>query len=217
MAVSVLTGRAFARRVLAGDEAAFRELFDQFYPRLYRYALVRLNGNQEAATEIVQQTFCKAIEHLGSYRGEAALYAWFCRICRNTLIDYCRRSKVEMLHVVSIDGDPATAAVLEALTAPMSCGPEALSEQREVRRLVQAALDALPEQYGDVLEWKYVEELSVAEIAARLELGYKAAESLLTRARGAFREAIRSVVDLADPLPAAGAAILDASVEEKQR
>ena len=208
LVVSVITGKAFARRVLAGDEDAFRELFDQFYPRLYRYALVRLDGNQEAAAEIVQQTFCKAIEHLDSYRGEATLYAWYCRICRNTLIDHCRKRKIDRLHVVSIDGDPASAAVLEALTAPMSRGPEALSEQREVRQLVQAALDTLPEHYGDVLEWKYVEELSVAEIAARLELGYKAAESLLTRARGAFREAIRSVTELAE---------LDATLEEPQR
>lgn len=109
-----------------------------------------------------------------------------------------------MLHVVSIDGDQSTAALLDALAAPMSRGPEALAEQREVRQLVQAALDTLPEHYGDVLEWKYVEELSVAEIAARLEMGYKAAESLLTRARGAFREAVRSVTELAD---------LDGSVE----
>jgi RNA polymerase sigma-70 factor, ECF subfamily len=215
--ISALSGRAFARRVLAGDEAAFRELFDQFFPRLYRYALVRLDGNQEAATEIVQQTFCKAIEHLASYRGEAALYAWFCRICRNTLIDYCRKRKFEVLHVVSTDGDPATAAVLEALTVPLSRGPEALSEQREIRQLVQAALDALPEHYGDVLEWKYVEEMSVAEIAARLELGYKAAESLLTRARSAFREAIRSVVELADRLPAAGVARSDSSMKGPRR
>jgi DNA-directed RNA polymerase specialized sigma24 family protein len=49
-------------------------------------------------------------------------------------------------------------------------------------------LDALPGSYGDALEWKYVQGFSVMEIAARLNLGAKAAESLLTRARQAFRE-----------------------------
>ena len=49
-------------------------------------------------------------------------------------------------------------------------------------------LDHLPGSYGDVLEWKYLQEMSVAEIAARLGVGYKAAESILTRARVAFRE-----------------------------
>jgi DNA-directed RNA polymerase specialized sigma24 family protein len=55
---------------------------------------------------------------------------------------------------------------------------------------VQATLDTLPERYGQALEWKYVDGLAVAEIAARLGTGEKAAESLLSRAREAFRAAI---------------------------
>jgi DNA-directed RNA polymerase specialized sigma24 family protein len=58
---------------------------------------------------------------------------------------------------------------------------------------VQLTLDYLPARYGDALEWKYIEELSVGEIADRLGVGYKAAESLLTRARAAFRDAFSSV------------------------
>jgi RNA polymerase sigma-70 factor (ECF subfamily) len=58
----------------------------------------------------------------------------------------------------------------------------------EVARAVQVTLDALPRRYGDVLEWKYVLGLTVDEIAERLGLGPKAVESLLTRARQAFRE-----------------------------
>jgi RNA polymerase sigma-70 factor, ECF subfamily len=57
---------------------------------------------------------------------------------------------------------------------------------------VQAILDRLPARYGDALEWKYVEGLSVMEIAERLGVGAKAAESLLTRARTAFRDAYTS-------------------------
>jgi RNA polymerase sigma-70 factor (ECF subfamily) len=53
---------------------------------------------------------------------------------------------------------------------------------------VQATVDTLPDRYSDVLEWKYVDGLSVDEIAAQLNIGVKAAESLLTRAREAFRE-----------------------------
>jgi len=58
---------------------------------LYRFALVRLNGDQEEAREMVQQTFCKAFERLDSYRGEASLYGWMCQICRNTITDMGRR------------------------------------------------------------------------------------------------------------------------------
>jgi RNA polymerase sigma-70 factor (ECF subfamily) len=66
--------------------------------------------------------------------------------------------------------------------------PHNALHRREVRQLVHAALDHLPDRYGDVLEWKYLEELPVDEIAGRLGLNYKAAESLLTRARAAFRD-----------------------------
>ena len=62
--------------------------------------------------------------------------------------------------------------------------------RREIVRLVQLTLDSLPAKYGDVLEWKYIHGLSVAEIAARLKMGSKAVESLLTRARQAFRDAV---------------------------
>ncbi len=79
------------KKNLRGDENAFRELFDSFFPRLYRFALVRLNGDQEEAREMVQQTFCKAFERLDSYRGEASLYGWMCQICRNTITDMGRR------------------------------------------------------------------------------------------------------------------------------
>jgi DNA-directed RNA polymerase specialized sigma24 family protein len=59
--------------------------------------------------------------------------------------------------------------------------------RKQEAHLVHAALDLLPPHYARALEWKYVDRLPVAEIAARLRLGAKAAESLLTRARRAFR------------------------------
>ena len=55
--------------------------------------------------------------------------------------------------------------------------------------LVRRVLDTLPPHYADALEWKYIDEVPVQEIAGRLGLGVKAAESLLTRAREAFRDA----------------------------
>ena len=67
--------------------------------------------------------------------------------------------------------------------------------------MIQATLDYLPSHYGNVLEWKYIEDNSVAEIAARLDIAPKAAESLLTRARKAFREAIVAVDESIDLLP----------------
>jgi len=200
MADLVHVDRAVARRILGGDEAAFRELFDRFFPRLYRFALARSGGDRETAADVVQQTFCNAIERLDSYRGEAALYTWFCQICRNTLNDHCRHRNVEGRRLVPLEDQPDLRAVLESIASPATDRPDVAAWQADVHRLIQATLDALPQRYGDVLEWKYVDGLPVAEIARRLQLGPKAAESLLTRARVAFRGAMLELAAAPDAL-----------------
>jgi RNA polymerase sigma-70 factor (ECF subfamily) len=193
--------RLIAKRLLAGDEDAFRDVFESFFPRLYRYALARVGGHREDARDIVQQTFCKAFEHLDSYRGEASLYGWMCQICRNNLIDHARRQSVQLERIVRVDTDGAIEAMLEALRAPESEQPEQEVMRMGLLQLIQTTLDYLPTHYGNVLEWKYIEELSVNEIAAELAIAPKAAESLLTRARSAFKEAIVAINESADLLP----------------
>src|SRR5437763_597978 len=79
------------------------------------------------------------------------------------------------------------------LAARMVRVDEAALRRSETSRLVQLVLDRLPGRYGDALEWKYIDGLSVAEIAERLGVGVKAAESTLTRARSAFRDAFTAV------------------------
>ena len=202
MADLVHVDRAVARRILDGDEAAFRDLFDRFFPRLYRFALARLGGDRDTAQDVVQQTFCNAIERLDSYRGEAALYTWFCQICRNVLTDHFRKNGRGAARVVLLEDQPNARAILESLAAPAADGPETGAWRIQVHRLVEVTLDSLPGRYGEVLEWKYIDGLSVKEIADRLQLGPKAAESLLTRARDAFREAIVEMIGAREDLSA---------------
>lgn len=197
---------AIAKRVLAGDEAAFRELFDGSFAKLYRFALVRVNGDRDTAAEIVQQTFCKAFEHLDSYRGEASLFGWMCQICRNVITDAVRDRARENTHVALLEDDAAIRGILESIAAPRSDEPEPQAARADIVRLIHATLDALPGRYGDVLEWKYLDGLSVKQIAKRLELCPKAAESLLTRARSAFRETLEAVDAATDVVSAADGA-----------
>jgi len=194
MAELVHVDRALARRILGGDEEAFRDLFERFFPRLYRFALARLPRDPDAARDVVQQTFCQAIEKLDTYRGEAALYTWFCQICRNVLADQYRRNDRLAGRVVLLEDRPDARAILESLAASAADEPETGALREQVHRIVEATLDALPGRYGEALEWKYIDGLSVREIAGRLSLGEKAAESLLTRARESFREAIAGLI-----------------------
>jgi RNA polymerase sigma-70 factor, ECF subfamily len=176
-----------ARRVLAGDEAAFEEFFERYFPRLYRFALPRLDGSEDASEEVVQRVLIRAVHSLRSYRGEAALLTWLCTMCRREISSF-REREGKRREVSLFDDHADIRAALDMLALTDADDPESCVRRAELAALVQSTLDHLPGRYGDVLEWKYILELSVNDIAQRLGVGYKAAESMLTRARAAFRE-----------------------------
>jgi RNA polymerase sigma-70 factor (ECF subfamily) len=178
-------------RMLGGDERAFDEFFDAYYDRVFRFALRRC-GDADAAEDIAQASLVQAVRRLDTWRGEAALFTWLCTICRRELIAWWTRTGRQPPRQ-SIEDDVEVRAALERIAADGD-GPERLLERRQTADLVQATLDRLPAHYGDVLEWKYIEGLAVAEIAARLRATPKAIESLLTRARAAFRESFADVM-----------------------
>lgn len=181
-----------ARRVMSGDEAASHVFFDEYFPRLFRFARARLRGNEAAAEEVVQATLVLAIRKLHTFRGEAALFTWLCTLCRREVVAWLERTGAT--GEVPLREDERTARLaLDAAAAVARADPEDAAARSEVSRLVQATLDQLPLQYGQVLEWKYLHGESVDEIAQRLGTGYTAAESLLARARRAFRDAFALV------------------------
>ena len=194
MTGSVRDDRQLAHRMLAGEEVAFEEFFDGYFPGLYRFALARLRGDDDAAEEVAQVTLCKAISKLGTYRGEASLFTWLCTFCRHEISAWHRRRGWGARRIDLIEDIPEVRAALESLPAGAIEAPDAALDRKEVGRLVQVALDRLPPHYGNALEWKYLDDIPVKEIAARLGLSPKAAESLLTRARESFREAFSALV-----------------------
>src|SRR5215510_15693174 len=113
--------RRLVRGMLARDEAAFERFFEAFFPRLFRFALRRVD-NADVAEEIVQSTLVIAVRKLQTWRGEAALFTWLCTICRHELSAYWRRtSRVPELR--PLDDDPDIRQQLEALAADID-GPE---------------------------------------------------------------------------------------------
>ena len=180
--------KALVRRMLRGEDAAFEEFFADYSSGLYRFALSRTAHDVEAAEEVVQAALCRAVAKLDTYRGEAALFTWLCTFCRHEISAYYQRYRKNAPQVELIEDLPEIRAALESLAGPEAGSPEADLRRKELARLVQVALDHLPPRYAEALEWKYIEGLAVREIAERLSIGPKAAESLLTRAREAFRE-----------------------------
>lgn len=183
-----LDDRKLAKRLLKGDERAFDQFFDQNFSRLYRFAQARMSDDREATREVVLATLNKAVNKIDSYLGEAALFTWLCVICRNEIVDWARRNAKYREHIVLTEDHPDFQAVVDSLVAPAMDDPRRQYQKHELSRLVQVALDNLPPQYGDALEWKYIEGYSVKEIAQRMGRTPDAVQSLLARARKAFEE-----------------------------
>src|SRR5690349_12992811 len=127
-----------AKRVLAGDEAAFERVFELYFPRLYRFALLRLDGHGADAADAVQLTLTRGFERLASFRGEASLYGWLCQVCRNAIVDIIRERRRELVPRRSLNEDESIASILESLTAPPLDEPEAQAWRDELARLIQA-------------------------------------------------------------------------------
>ena len=185
--------RALVRLMLARDEQAFDQFFQANAPGLYRFALARLDRDGDAAEEVAQATLSRAIGKLATYRGEAALFTWLCTFCRHEISAHYARRRRTAHEAPLVEEMRDVRAALESLGAASTDGPDERLRRQEVARLVQMTLDHLPGRYGDALEWKYIQELSVQEIAARSKVTPKAAESVLSRARAAFRDAFAAV------------------------
>jgi RNA polymerase sigma-70 factor (ECF subfamily) len=191
------TDRSLAQRVAGGDQRAFDEFFREYFPRLYRFTLSRTDSDADLAEEIVQRTMCIVVRRMSSYRGEALLFTWLCQICRNEMAAVFRQRGIESAGNIAIEDHPSVQAALESMGAN-DFQPEAFQRREEIAGFVRATLDYLPANYAMALEMKYINGNSVAEIADRLGVGEKAAESVLSRARAAFKEGFRALWDL-DP------------------
>ena len=185
--------RVLVKRMLAGEEPAFEEFFEDYFPRLYRFALSRVGRNADLAEEVTQSSLCLAMTRIHTFRGEAALFTWLCTICRREIGAYIKKHGGRFQPLLPEDS-PEVRASLESLSACLSQRPDSQLERAEIARLVQVTLDLLPRWYACALEMKYLKDLPVKEIASKLNLGPKAAESLLTRARQAFREGYSALI-----------------------
>jgi RNA polymerase sigma-70 factor (ECF subfamily) len=190
-AMNASNDKVLAARMLAGEERAFSEFFDAYFGPLYRFAMSRLNGNGVAAEDAVQSAMSKAVTKLATYRGEATLLTWLCTFCRHEISTYWR-GESRQPHLAEDVAE--IEAALESIALATDDDPEQRARRNETARLVHVALDHLPRTYADVLDWKYIEAVPVTEIAQRLGISAKAAESQLTRARGAFRDAFTALL-----------------------
>jgi RNA polymerase sigma-70 factor (ECF subfamily) len=178
--------RELVLRMLAGDERAFDVFFNANAERLAAFAARRSRLSATTIEDIVQTTLIKAMRNLHRFRGASALFTWLCEICRHEIVNVHRKATRQPEHENLDQLIEAPEIVLE-LRAPEREEPSAVLEMAQHRSAVASTLNSLPERYARALEWKYGDGFSVEEIAYMLGLTTVAAQSLLARARVAFK------------------------------
>lgn len=174
-----------AARMLGGDARALREFCDTYLPKLYRYASARLPQPVDVE-EVVQRVLGIAARRIETWRGEATLLTWLVRITRHEISRHLAQAARRRVFL-SPSQDDAIGALVAAIEAPVGDEPEAAMRRGELVGLVQVALDSLPERYALALQMKYIDGLSTKDIAAQMQVADIAVQSLLARARRAFR------------------------------
>ena len=173
----------FVKKLLEGDELAFNDFYSTYFPRLFRFCSSRLE-DKDSTRDVVQQVMINAMRGLQHYRGEASLFTWLCQIARHEISSWFRKVGRQQ-HMTSSLDEPGLLATVESLTAGFDELPSV--HEDVLKSLVQTSLDALPTAYGSALEMKYIEGLSVQEIASQLSITEIAVQSILARARKAFK------------------------------
>jgi RNA polymerase sigma-70 factor, ECF subfamily len=175
-------------RARARDEAAIRAIIQRHNRRIYRLARTILRDDHEAE-DVLQETYLKAFTRLQDFRGEASLGTWLCRIAMNEALGRLRRRR-PTVELTGMEHQEDGAEIIRFPAAELD--PERLTAQREIRGLLEDAIDGLPEEFRVVLIARAVEEMSIEDTAALLGLNPETVKTRLHRARQRLRETLES-------------------------
>ena len=173
------------RRVQAGNNDAFEELVRRYERKVYNITY-RLMGNEQDASEALQDAFLRAYRFINRFQFKSSFFTWLYRIATNVSLSKLRkRDKVDM---VSIDEPLNEAGDLPFEIPDHKFGPEQLMKQRELGQALQEAVDKLPADYKSVVVLRDLEGLSNEEVSKVLSLSVAAVKSRLHRGRLVLRD-----------------------------
>jgi RNA polymerase sigma-70 factor (ECF subfamily) len=191
------------QRARQRDEQAFRLIMQRNNRRLYRIARGILRNDSEAE-DVVQETYYRAFAHLDEFRGESSLATWLARIAFNEALGRLRHRR-PTVDWTTLENTQSESQVI-AFPLQHQVDPERTMAQRQIQRVVEQAIDELPEDFRMVLVTRTIEGMSVEETARLLGLRPETVKTRLHRARGLLREALdkQATSVLTDAFPFAG-------------
>ncbi len=168
---------ALTRRLAAGEESAFREFHARYFDRLYHFLLVVARGNEQEAEEVLQETLVRVARYARVMETEETLWCWLKAVARSAARDAGRRQT-------------RYARLLERFAWRWKIFGPGLTgaEETGLPGLLEDSLAQLEPDERQLVESKYVQGLSVRQLAERTGLSEKALESRLLRLRRRLRE-----------------------------
>jgi len=169
------------------DLAAFEQLMRRHNRALYRTARSIVKDDAEAE-DVLQEAYILAFRGMENFRGESSMSTWLTRIVINEAIARSRK-KSRMADIIQLDGEAAMDEHNEQ--------PEQVLLRSEARRLIEQKIDCLPDAFRTVFVLRALEEMSVEETAACLDIPEATVRTRYFRARGLLREALSRELDIA--------------------
>jgi RNA polymerase sigma-70 factor (ECF subfamily) len=182
-----MSERELVKRAKAGDFEAFNGLVKAHADRIYRLAL-KVTRNREDAEDVVQNTFLKAVDKIDSFRGESSFGTWVYSIALNEIRSHISSGSKMIIKPIE---DYLPAGHEEGAKELFDWGdPHTYMEDKQLQRYIDDALEEMPDKYSVPFVLRYMEEMSVKEIAELLNLSVAATKSRILRARLALRQSL---------------------------
>lgn len=169
---------------IKGDQLSFGQLYDHYQPQIYRFVYLKVGGREEAE-DLTHQVFLNAWLGVGKYKHQGFPFSsWLYQIARNQTVDYYRSRR----EAVSLEAlDPESVVVQDFQN-------ETVEQALEIERVV-ASIRRLKQEYQDVLIMRFVEDMSLKDVASALEKSEGAVKLLQHRALKLLREELGEKAD----------------------
>lgn len=177
------------------DARAFEEIMRKHNRMLFRTARAILRDDAEAE-DALQEAYVKAFRSMDAFRAESKLSTWLARIVANEALMRLRK-QARRAEIVPIQPTATVQELEQAMDTDSDNAPDAAAERRQMRRVLESQIDALPDIYRTVFMLRAVEELSVEETAAVLGLPAATVRTRFFRARSMLREMLAQKIDVA--------------------
>jgi RNA polymerase sigma-70 factor, ECF subfamily len=174
--------KELVRGIKNGSQSALKDLYLRYSDLLFAYISHQLDNDKESASDIWQETWLVAVEKIIDFQYKSSVFTWLCAIAKNKISDYYRLTEkqrkfnAEIRIQFEIDDEKI----------------ESVDDKTQAD--VITVLANLKDEYRYLLMSRYLENKSVHEISLKIGKSYKATESLLSRARDAFREEFKQII-----------------------